>query len=127
MTKPRPLSPHLQIYRPQITSVLSILHRLTGVFLGLGALLLAWWLIALASSPEAYAAVRGFMGSFVGRILLLGFTFALFFHLLNGVRHLAWDLGLGFDLKTVRRSGLGVVTGSGVLTLLAWILAYALR
>jgi succinate dehydrogenase / fumarate reductase cytochrome b subunit len=123
----RPLSPHLQIYRPQITSVLSILHRLTGVALGVGTLLFAWWLVAAAAGPEAYALAQGFLGSIVGRILLLGFTWALFYHLCNGIRHLAWDLGLGFDLATVSRSGWAVVIASAALTLLAFVLAYAWR
>jgi succinate dehydrogenase / fumarate reductase cytochrome b subunit len=123
----RPLSPHLQIYRPQITSVLSILHRLTGVALGVGTLLFAWWLVAAAAGPEAYALAQGFLGSIVGRILLLGFTWALFYHLCNGIRHLAWDLGLGFDLATVSRSGWAVVIASAALTLLAFVLAHAWR
>jgi succinate dehydrogenase / fumarate reductase cytochrome b subunit len=123
----RPLSPHLQIYRWQITSVLSILHRLTGVALGLGALLLAWWLIATAMGPETFATVQGFLRSILGRVILLGFTFALFFHLCNGIRHLAWDLGLGLDIPTVTRSGWAAVVTSVALTVLAWVLGYEWR
>lgn len=123
----RPLSPHLQIYRPQITSVLSILHRITGVALGAGALLLTWWLVAAAVGPEAYAAVQVCIGSFFGRLILFGFSFALFFHLCNGIRHLAWDLGLGLDIPTVTRSGWAVVAASVALTLLAWSLGYGWR
>lgn len=120
MTAQRPLSPHLQIYRPQITSVLSISHRLTGLALGFGTLLLVWWLVALASGPEAFATVQGFVGSWLGRLLMLGWTFALFFHLANGIRHLFWDAGYGFDLKTTTASGWSAVAAAVVLTLLAW-------
>jgi succinate dehydrogenase / fumarate reductase cytochrome b subunit len=120
MTAQRPLSPHLQIYRPQITTVLSISHRLTGLALAVGTLLLVWWLVALASGPEAYATVQGFVGSWLGRLLLLGWTFSLFFHLANGIRHLFWDAGYGFDLKTTTASGWTAVAASVVLTLLAW-------
>ena len=89
----RPLSPHLQVYKPQMTSLLSILHRLTGVGLGLGMLLLAWWLIAAALGPEAFQAAQGIVGSVIGRVILFGFTFAFFYHLANGIRHLVWDAG----------------------------------
>jgi succinate dehydrogenase / fumarate reductase cytochrome b subunit len=123
----RPLSPHLQIYKPQISSVLSILHRITGVGLGLGTLLLAWWLIAAAAGPEAFATAQGFIGSFLGQLILFGFTVALFYHLSNGIRHLAWDLGYGFDLATMAKSGWAVVVATAVLTLIAWIAGYAMR
>jgi len=118
----RPLSPHLQVYRPQLTSVLSILHRLTGVFLSLGTLLLVWWLVAAASGPEAFATAQGFIGSWLGYLLLLGWSVALFYHLCNGIRHLAWDAGYGFELENVYRSGWAVILGTGVLTVLAWVL-----
>ncbi len=117
----RPLSPHLQVYRPQFTSVLSILHRITGVALGLGALLLAWWLAAAAAGPEAFAIVRGIAGSWLGCLVLLGFSWALFYHLCNGIRHLFWDVGMGFELATARASGYGVVAASLALTALAWL------
>lgn len=123
----RPISPHLQIYRPQITSVLSILHRATGIALAVGTLLLVWWLVAAASGPASYATVRGFMGSWIGLLLLFGWTFALFYHLANGIRHLFWDAGHGFDLKTVYASGWTVVAASGGLTILAWIVGLATR
>src|SRR5690606_1427727 len=96
----RPLSPHLQIYRPQITSTLSILHRLTGIALGGGTLLLTWWLVAAAAGPEAFATAQGFICSIVGRLLLFGWSFALFYHLCNGIRHLVWDAGYGFEIDT---------------------------
>jgi succinate dehydrogenase / fumarate reductase cytochrome b subunit len=117
----RPLSPHLQVYRPQLTSVLSIMHRITGVALSAGTLLLVWWLVAAASGPEAYAAASGFVGSVLGLLLLLGWSAALFYHLFNGIRHLVWDAGYGFDLPTVYRSGWAVVIATGALTVLAWI------
>ena len=123
----RPLSPHLQVYKPQIGSVTSILHRITGLGLGAGTVLLAWWLIAAAAGPEAFAAAQGFIGSFVGRLLLLGFTVALFYHLSNGIRHLAWDAGLGFELDTAAKSGWAVLAATAALTLIAWIVAYAMR
>lgn len=121
----RPLSPHLQIYRPQLTSVLSILHRGTGVALAVGTLLLVWWLVAAATGPAAYATAQGFIGSWLGLLLLLGWTFALFFHLCNGIRHLGWDAGYGFELKTAYQSGWAVVVAAAALTVLAWIVGLA--
>lgn len=123
----RPLSPHLQIWRWNVTMALSILHRVSGVGLGIGSLLLAWWLIAAASGPETFATVQGFIGSIVGRLVLFGFTVSLFFHLCNGVRHLVWDVGYGFDIKTAERSAWFVVAATIVLTLVAWIAGYAMR
>ena len=122
----RPLSPHLQVYRPQITSMLSILHRLTGVVLGGGTLLLAWWLTAAAVGPEAYAEVAWFISSWLGRLVLLGFTFCLFYHLCNGIRHLGWDIGWGFELPVLRATGWLVLVAAMGMTLGAWILGYAL-
>jgi succinate dehydrogenase / fumarate reductase cytochrome b subunit len=126
-TGERPLSPHLQVYRPQLTSVLSILHRATGIALAAGTLLLVWWLIALAVGPESFADVQAFNGSWVGRLLLLGWTWSLFYHLCNGIRHLFWDAGMGFELATVYRSGWTVVAASALLTLVAWIVGYHMR
>jgi len=120
----RPLSPHLQIYRPQITSVLSILHRLTGVALAFGALVLVYWLAAAASGPAAFESAQWLIGSFIGRLFLFGWTFALFYHFCNGIRHLAWDAGWGFELEQARRTGLLVVAASAVLTLAVWIAGY---
>ncbi|MDF1735779.1 MAG: succinate dehydrogenase, cytochrome b556 subunit [Minwuia sp.] len=120
----RPLSPHLQVYRPQLTSMLSILHRGTGVALAGGLVLMLWWLVALASGPEYYDYVMGIAGSIIGRLVMLGFTWALFFHLCNGLRHLYWDAGWGFEIASVYRSGYMVVIGATVLTVLAWIAAY---
>ncbi len=120
----RPLSPHLQVYRPQLTSMLSIAHRITGVALGVGTLLLVYWLAAAAGGPESYAAAQGFIGSFFGQLLLFGWTVALFYHLANGIRHLFWDAGYGFELPTVQRSGLAVLAATAVLTVVSWIAAY---
>jgi succinate dehydrogenase / fumarate reductase cytochrome b subunit len=117
----RPLSPHLQIYRWQLTSVLSILHRFAGVALSLGAILLVWWLVAAASGPAAYDRVAGFLGSWIGCLLLLGWTAALFYHLCNGIRHLVWDTGHALDLKSTYRGGWLVVAASAALTAVAWI------
>jgi succinate dehydrogenase / fumarate reductase cytochrome b subunit len=117
----RPLSPHLQVYRPQITMVLSILHRITGVGLGAGTLLLTWWLVAAATSPAAFAQVQSFMGSAIGLLLLLGWTFALFFHFFNGIRHLAWDVGLGFEKVTYHMTGWAVVGATVAATVVVWV------
>ena len=123
----RPLSPHLQVYRWQITMVMSILHRFSGVGLGLGTLLMAYWLIAAAAGPDDFNTAQNFVGSFVGRIILLGFTFALTFHFCNGMRHLLWDSGRGFELSSVRITAWIVVIASVVLTLATWIIGYAVR
>ncbi len=119
----RPLSPHLQVYQPQLTSVLSILHRGTGVALALGTPLLVYWLTAAAAGPDAYASAESFFGNWFVQLLLFGWTFALFYHLCNGIRHLIWDLGFGFEVDTVYKTGKGVVLAAAVLTVLTWILA----
>lgn len=119
----RPLSPHITVYRPQWTSVLSILHRITGVGLALGAVLAVWWFLAAATGPEAFATADGFLTSWFGHLILLGSTWALCYHFLNGIRHLWWDMGRGFDLEQVELSGKVVVGLSVVLTALIWIVA----
>jgi succinate dehydrogenase / fumarate reductase cytochrome b subunit len=121
----RPLSPGLQIYRPQLTSVLSFSHRLTGIALSVGTLLLVAWLVAAAAGPHAYSAVQGFMRSWLGLVLLFGWTFSFFFHLCNGIRHLAWDAGYGFELQTIYASGWTVVVASTLLTVAAWLASLA--
>jgi succinate dehydrogenase / fumarate reductase cytochrome b subunit len=123
----RPLSPHLQIYRPQLTSVLSISHRLTGVALAGGTLFLVWWLVAAATSADAFATAQWFFGSWLGLLLLFGWSFAFFFHLCNGIRHLVWDAGYGFDLRSTYVSGWTVIAASGVLTILAWVVGLVVR
>lgn len=120
----RPLSPELQIYRPQLTSVLSITHRITGVALAVGSLLLVGWLASAAAGPSSYTNLHVALGLSWGRLLLLGWTFCLFFHLCNGIRHLFWDAGYGFDLKAIYASGWAVVGTSLGLTFAAWILSY---
>ena len=119
----RPLSPHLQIYRPQITSVLSITHRATGIALSVGTLLLVWWLLAAANGPEAFSHVSAFVKSWFGILLLLGWTWSLFFHLCNGIRHLLWDTGWGFEIPRAYATGWTVVVASFVLSILVWVLA----
>ena len=121
----RPLSPHLQVYKPQLTSVLSISHRITGVALAVGTLLLAWWLIAAAAGPDAFAVVQGFLGSWLGYLILFGFSYALMYHLCNGIRHLFWDAGYGFELETVYKSGWATVIVSVALTVVTWAIAIA--
>ncbi len=121
----RPLSPHLQIYKPQLTAVLSIAHRASGIFLVIGTLLLVFWLIALAQGPESYAQAQSFFGSKLGRLVLLPWVFALFYHLCNGIRHLFWDMGAGFEITTVYASGKIVVVAATLLTLLAFGMGYA--
>ena len=123
-TENRPLSPHLQIYRWQWTMAYSILHRATGIALGVGTLLLVWWLVALATGPAAFESAQSVIGSFLGRLFLFGWTFALFYHLANGIRHLVWDTGHGFDLDVAQKTGHAVPIAAGALTLLTWILGY---
>jgi succinate dehydrogenase / fumarate reductase cytochrome b subunit len=125
-TDQRPLSPDLQIYRPQLTSVLSITHRLTGVGLSVGSPLLVLWLMMAAAGPQSYAALHGFLASSVGLVLLLGWTYSLFFHLCNGIRHLFWDAGSGFELQTIYASGWAVVAISAGLTLATWIIGFSM-
>jgi len=116
----RPISPHLQIYRWQLTSVLSILHRAAGVALSIGTIVLVWWLIAAASTPEAFDTVADFLNSWLGLLLLFGWSVALFYHLCNGIRHLVWDTGHALDLKSTYLGGWLVLGGTAVLTLIAW-------
>ncbi len=118
----RPLSPHLEIYKPQLTMVLSITHRFTGVGLAVGTLFLTWWLIAAAMGPEAYAFTQWIYGTWLGYLVLFGFSVSLFYHLCNGIRHLFWDVGLGYEMETVYRSGWSVVAATAVLTFAAWVI-----
>ncbi len=119
-----PLSPHLQIYQWQLPMVLSITHRGTGIFLTLGTALLVYWLMAIAAGPQAYAQAQTLLGSTLGQLALLGWSFALYFHLCNGVRHLFWDIGKGFELTAVYRSGYAVVLVSLALTAATWMYAW---
>ncbi len=117
----RPLSPHLQIYRWYLTMALSIGHRLSGIGLALGLILFTWWLVALASGPEAFATVQAVMHSWIGVLVLFLYTFVLFYHLGNGVRHLVWDFGYGFDIEIAARSGIAVLAFAGIMTVLTWL------
>jgi succinate dehydrogenase / fumarate reductase cytochrome b subunit len=117
----RPLSPHLQIYRWYFTMALSIAHRITGVGLALGLVLFTWWLLALASGPEAFATVHGITDSWFGALILFFYTLALFYHMGNGVRHLVWDCGYGFDPQVARASGAAVLVFAGAMTVLIWL------
>jgi len=123
--KNRPMAPHLQVYRWQITMVLSILHRATGTVLSLGFLLLVGWLVAAASGVDAYRQIGGLLSSGLGQLILLGISFCFFYHLGNGIRHLAWDAGWGFEIPQVYASGWSVVIFSIVLTAAFWWLALA--
>lgn len=116
----RPLSPHLDVYRWQWSNALSIVHRLTGVMLTVGALALTVWLVAMAAGPGAYDAFTSLMGSAPGLLALAGWTFCFFYHLCNGIRHLAWDAGYGFDIPRARASGRMVLAAALTLTVLAW-------
>ena len=117
---PRPLSPHLEIYRWQIGNTLSIVHRFTGLGLALGLLALCYWLVSLASGEESFSAAERTFASPVGLALLIGWTFAFLYHFLNGVRHLFWDLGLGFERRQRHASGWFVVLGAVALTFCVW-------
>lgn len=122
----RPLSPHLGIYRPMLTMMMSIVHRITGGALYFGTLLLAWWLIAAATGPEAYGFFMDVATSWIGRLVLFGYTWALIHHLLGGVRHFIWDLGKGFELGTVEWMARLSLAGSIILTFIVWAVAYAM-
>ncbi len=119
----RPLSPHLQIYRPQYTSILSIFHRATGVCMTVSAILVVWWFIAAATSPEYFETADWFLTSFIGNLVMLGSLAALWYHFCNGIRHLWWDIGQGFDLDVSEKTGYAVLGGTVVLTLLTIIAA----
>jgi succinate dehydrogenase / fumarate reductase cytochrome b subunit len=120
----RPISPHLQIYRPMLTMMMSIVHRITGAALYFGMALLAWWLLAVASGPNAYAGFEWAAGSIVGQIVLFGFTWALLHHALGGIRHLIWDLLYGFEPAEREMLALSTLVGSVALTIVVWIVGY---
>ncbi|MDR3449433.1 MAG: succinate dehydrogenase, cytochrome b556 subunit [Alphaproteobacteria bacterium] len=122
--KARPLSPHLQIYKPQITTTLSILHRIAGIVLSFGILVFTVWLAALASGPESYASFTSCAQSIVGQIVLFGISLAFFFHLCSGIRHLLWDSGKFMEIEQVYRTGYIVIGASLLLTLIVWLKVY---
>ena len=121
--RPRPLSPNIQIYRPQLTSVLSIANRITGVILSLGGVGLVIWLSAAAAGPQAYRVVQSVIGSWAGQVVLFGCSFAFFLHLCGGIRHLVWDTVHGFELRSIYISGWTVVVSSVALTVTAWVIS----
>lgn len=120
----RPLSPHLQVYKPQISSVLSILHRLTGLFLALGGYVLVIWLSLLAFDTEGFVTLSSFFGTLGGHLILGAWTAAFFYHFCNGVRHLFWDMGLGYGLATMTKSGWSVVALTVILTTAVWVCVF---
>lgn len=120
---PRPLSPHMQVWRWHVTMLTSILHRATGVALYGGALIAAGWAVALASGPEAYGVYMGLLGSWLGRVVMFGLTVSLFYHLANGIRHLVWDFGHGYDIKTANFTAVVVIAFAVVASVAVWVLA----
>ena len=121
----RPLSPHLQVYKWPVSMALSIGHRISGVGLAIGTLLMTWWLVAAALSDGAFAAVQGVLSSVIGVIALMAWTAALIFHLFSGIRHLMWDIGVGFDDRSYRTSGWTVVVAVVAVTLIVWAVGLA--
>ena len=119
----KPLSPHLQIYKPQLTSVLSIMHRISGVSLVAGLFLLLWWLYALSQGGEAYSCLMVFMLSSFGAFFKLALIFAATFHLINGIRHISWDLGIGLDIKAVYLTGWGAVLITAIAAFFLWVIS----
>ena len=120
----RPLSPHLSIYRPMLTMLMSIAHRISGVANAVGFLLLAWWLVATAAGPDAYTTVSDFFGSIPGQVLLFLFSWALIHHMLGGIRHLIWDTGRGLDKVSIEIFAWATIIGSTVLTVAVWVAGY---
>ena len=122
--RPRPLSPHLSIYKATMTMTMSIVHRITGAALYAGTLLLAWWLIAAAYGPNAYANFEWFMGSIIGRVILFGYTWALIHHMLGGIRHLIWDTIHGLEPAEREMLARATLIGSVAFTLILWAVGY---
>lgn len=118
----RPLSPHLQIYRPQLTSMTSILTRLAGNALLVGGLLIVWWLLAAATSPACFGYINGFLTSWFGKLIMLGSIWALWYHLLAGMRHLLWDAGHGLEIETAEKLGWAVIVGSILATIITIVI-----
>ncbi len=117
-----PLSPHLTVYKWQITMVLSILHRATGIFLSIGLLLLSYWLLSVASGSESFDTISNHLNTWYGKVVLIAFTFSIYLHLCNGIRHLFWDVGLGFEIKTSNVTGYITAITSILLTVLSWVI-----
>ena len=125
--RPRPLSPHLGIYKLTMTMAMSIAHRITGIGLYIGVLLLAWFLVAVSSDASAFATFTGFIRSIIGRIFLFGFTWALFHHMLGGIRHFLWDAGYGLDDPQREYLAQATLIGGFALSLIVWVIGYAVR
>lgn len=125
VNSPRPVSPHLQIYKLPLTAILSICHRASGIANSAGALLLVYVLAKAAGGPESYASAEWLLRSWFGMLVLFGFTLSLYYHFCNGIRHLFWDVGLGFDLEVANKSAKLTLVAAGVLTILTWIVALA--
>ena len=123
----RPLSPHLQVYRLPLNAILSISHRLTGVVLALGAVLLVAMLVAAAAGSQAYMALYVVVAHWLGQVVLFGFTLAFYFHFCSGIRHLFWDAGYGYELKTSQRTSYAILVGAVVLTVATWAVAYGVN
>ena len=124
MSRQRPLSPHLQVYKPQLTSILSIFHRGTGIVLSIGSIFLVSWILVLTFGESAYQIYSQLVNNWFGKLVIFGFTFGLFYHLSNGIRHLFWDAGYGYDLKDAYISGFAVIFSSISLTLITWLIVY---
>lgn len=120
----RPLSPHLQVYKPQLSSMTSIFHRLTGIALSAGTVLLTAWLVCAAAGDAPFAVMQGLLASWLGILVLMGFTVAMFYHFCNGIRHLAWDAGKGFELPAMHRTGRIVFAATAVLTVGFWVIGF---
>lgn len=120
----RPLSPHLTIYRKQLNSAMSIFHRITGLGLALGAVLVVWWFLAAARGPESFAFADGILTSWIGGLILILSMAALWYHFFSGIRHLVWDAGIGFGLDEQHKSSIAVMAAAGVMTLLTLIVAF---
>ncbi|MBD9374820.1 succinate dehydrogenase, cytochrome b556 subunit [Rhizobium sp. ARZ01] len=127
VTKSRPLSPHLQIYKPIPTMVMSIMHRITGGALYVGTVLVAWWLIAAAMGEDYFNWVSWFFGTWIGRLILFGYTWALFHHMLGGIRHFVWDMGHGYDKHFSTKIAMAMPVASVALTVLTWVIGYMVR
>ncbi|MGB7206626.1 MAG: succinate dehydrogenase, cytochrome b556 subunit [Anderseniella sp.] len=125
--KERPLSPHLSVYKPMLTMMMSIVHRITGAGLYFGMALFVWWLFAASYSGDYFGQVQWLVRSLGGKVVLFGFTWALVHHALGGLRHLVWDTGRGFDLKFIEILARATIIGSILLTILIWVVAYAMR
>lgn len=123
----RPLSPHIQIFKPIFSMIMSIVHRITGGALYVGTILLAFWLVSAATGKAGFDTVNGFMGSFIGRLILFGYTWALLHHMLGGIKHLVWDTGAGFGVAAREQMNRLSLIGSVALTILVWVVGYSLR